>query len=209
MDTIDTTQLGRGRRRAARENVNYRESDEVEDPELVVAVSKPERKKHLRQVDINNLTNQMSRPQLEKLVCSLYKSSPEFRASYKAEVEAMLAREQDELPRVHNLKLGQLSKLPSESMLAASDVIVMLTMVVLINILGFLKFKDRKTMTTLVSPCLNEYKWVSSLWYEIDTKEIPYAHLLDKIIPRIKRIQHLTVVYKHVCTSLCEGIMAC
>jgi hypothetical protein len=63
-------------------------------------------------------------------------------------------------------------------------------------------FKDRKTMTSMVSPHLNEFKWVASLWSEVDTSAIPCLPLLDIVIPKLgtKFIKHFTMVFKRVCT---------
>jgi SET domain-containing protein len=81
-----------------------------------------------------------------------------------------------------------------------------LTVVVIVHTLGFLPFKDRKTMTSVVSPHLNKFKWVASLWSEIDTRSVPYIPLLNIVLPKLgtKFIKHFTMVFKRVCTSCCQ-----
>jgi hypothetical protein len=58
--------------------------------------------------------------------------------------------------------------------------------VVIVHTLGFLPFKDRKTMTSVVSPHLNKFKWVASLWSEIDTISVPYIPFLNIVLPKLE-----------------------
>jgi hypothetical protein len=61
-------------------------------------------------------------------------------------------------------------------------------------------------MTSVVSPHLNKFKWVASLWSEIDTRSVPYIPLLNIVLPKLgtKFIKHFTMVFKRVCTSCCQ-----
>ncbi|KAF8243770.1 hypothetical protein K440DRAFT_667791 [Wilcoxina mikolae CBS 423.85] len=197
---LDET-VARGRPRRAKAGVNYNEAHESDSDIEEFGDSKPV-KNPFSQANVRELANQMSRPHLERLVCAMFKSSAEFRASFKAEVNKVaLAKRREVLPKTGENGLGTLGVLPAE---------------VLVNILSYLKFKDRKTMTTAVSPDLNEYHWVASLWSKISTKDIPYGILTEKIIPHIqdhmppKCVKELILVYKLASTQdlslwLCSG----
>jgi hypothetical protein len=80
---LDSSQLGRGKLRAARATVDYRElEDDEDDMEIVSQSTKKQRlqvskKQRLRVSEAQRFTNQMSRPRLEQLVVDLYRSSAE------------------------------------------------------------------------------------------------------------------------------------
>ncbi|KAF8539402.1 hypothetical protein BDD12DRAFT_805381 [Trichophaea hybrida] len=187
---LDET-VARGRPRRAKAGVNYNEAHESDSEIEEFGDSKPV-KNPFSQANVRELANQMSRPHLEHLICAMFKCSAEFRASFKAEVNKVaLAKRREVLPKTGENGLGTLGVLPAEGsyerlLLFGGFHSVLTTATVLVNILSYLKFKDRKTVTTAVSPDLNEYHWVASLWSKISTKDIPYGILTEKIIPHIQ-----------------------
>jgi hypothetical protein len=207
-EETDPSQLGRGKRRAARENVDYRELDDegdLEDESDLENVLRPTSKKRLLVSDVQRFTNQLSRPSLEKLVVDLFRSSSEFRVAYKDILKkSNLVQNGPEIPETaENPRLGRFAKVPPESMFDrwCCRIRNVLTVAVIIHLLGFLPFKDRHKMTTVVHPDFSKFRWVAGLWREIDTNVIPYFSLLNTVLPKlgIKCIKHLTLVYKVVC----------
>jgi hypothetical protein len=123
---LDSSQLGRGKRRAARATVDYREvEDDEDDMEVVSQSTKKQRlqvssKQRLRVSEVQRFTNQMSRPRLEQLVVDLYRSSAEFRAEFNDQINKsgfMQKRVQAQfLPINGDPRLGYFGTLPNESM---------------------------------------------------------------------------------------------
>jgi hypothetical protein len=118
---LDSSQLGRGKRRAARATVDYRElEDDEDDMEIVSQSTKKQRlqvskKQPLRVSEVQRFTNQMSRPRLEQLVVDLYKSSSEFMAVFNHQINKLQKRAQ--FMQVNGeARLGLFGTVPNESM---------------------------------------------------------------------------------------------
>jgi len=106
--------VARGRPRRAKAGVNYNEVDESDSGIEEIGALKPV-KNPFSQAGVRELTNQMSRPKLERLICTMFKSSAEFRASFKAEVsKAANEKRREVLPRTGGGGLGTLGVLPAE-----------------------------------------------------------------------------------------------
>lgn len=114
-EAIATVARSRARRpHAAR--VSYTESDGHDSDDG----SPPEKRARTSytQARVREFANAMPRPDLENLICSMFKSSAEFRARLKAEMDKkeLDTRELQPPPRLHSNRLGSLGRFPAEGM---------------------------------------------------------------------------------------------
>jgi hypothetical protein len=121
---LDSSQLGCGKRRAARATVDYRVlEDDEDDMEIVSQSTKKPRlqvsnKQRLRVSEVQRFTNQMSRPRLEQLVVDLYRSSAEFRADFNDQINksVFMQKRAQFMPINGDPRLGLFGTVPNESM---------------------------------------------------------------------------------------------
>ena len=103
-------------RRSHAARVSYTESDGHDSDDG----SPPEKRVRTSytQARVREFANAMPRPDLESLICSMFKSSAEFRARFKAEMDKknLDTRELQPLPRSHSSRLGSLGRFPAEGM---------------------------------------------------------------------------------------------
>ena len=117
-EVMATVAHGRARRTHAT-RVTYTEPDGHDSDDGGAPREKRARTSY-SQARVREFANAMPRPDLEDLICSMFKSSAEFRTRFKAEMskKELDTREPQTLPRLSADRLGSLGRFPAEGMYA-------------------------------------------------------------------------------------------